>query len=86
MGSGRYLTNTSPTTAPGRPAEPVPEGFTATIDYEDDRGRRYKDSYDLTLKTFLNQTRSAPSNTDEPGMKRRLLEALETIARRVGRY
>lgn len=66
--------------------EPVPDDFTVTIRYSDTRGREYIDSYDLTMNTLRDQTRSYPSNTDERGMQRRFMRALESIARGVGQH
>jgi hypothetical protein len=84
MGPGRRLTNIYAQMVDGQPDEPVPEDFTVAFDYEDSRGDSYHDRYLLSLKTLLNQTTSQPSNTDEPGMRKRLLAALEAIARGVG--
>lgn len=64
-------------------AEPVPYAFTVKIAYQDSRGRNYEDSYDLTLDALRNETTSSPSNTDEAGMRRRLVNAVEEIARGV---
>lgn len=66
--------------------EPTPDDFIVTITYFDSHGRRYTDSYDLTISTLRDQTRSYPSNTDEKGIQRRWVKALEAIARGVGRH
>ncbi|BBZ09678.1 hypothetical protein MDOR_38470 [Mycolicibacterium doricum] len=66
--------------------EPVPDDFSITFRYSDMRGRRYEDTYELSLSTLLDQTGSYPANTDDNGMRRRLVKALEAIARGVGRH
>jgi hypothetical protein len=88
MGPGRRLTNVYGNQlgdGSGNLDEQVPRDVTLTITYKDARDRRYEDRYELTVQTLLNQTTSSPSNTDERGMQRRLLAALEAIARGVGR-
>jgi len=37
----------------------------------------------LTSQTLMNETTTSPSNTDEKGIQRRLVQALEAIARGV---
>lgn len=64
--------------------EPTSEDFTITFDYEDTRGKQFRDTYRLTVETLRNQTGVYPSNTDDKGMRRRHIEALEAIARGVG--
>ncbi|QRY48137.1 hypothetical protein JVX93_15925 [Mycolicibacterium boenickei] len=66
--------------------EPVPDDFTVTISYSDTHGRKYTDSYELTTSTIRDQSGSYPSNTDEKGIQRRWVKALEAIARGVGRH
>jgi hypothetical protein len=66
--------------------EPVPDDFTVTISYSDDRGRKYVDSFELSMFTLRDQTVSRPSNSDPAGIQRRWVSALEAIARGVGRY
>lgn len=93
----RRYSRTIPTFAPGMvmdnyyqdsdgSEEPVPDDFTVTIRYSDTRGRSFIDSYELTLGTLRDQTGSYPGNTDDKGMQRRLVKALEAIARGVGRH
>lgn len=93
----RRYSRTIPTFAPGmvmdnyyqdaeENKEPVPDDFTVTVGYSDTHGREYFDSYDLTINTLRDQTRSYPSNTDERGMQRRFIRALESIARGVGQH
>jgi hypothetical protein len=97
----RRYSQTIPTMAPGRRltniyahwvgdgsdnlAEPVPKQFAATAVYVDAHGRVYEDSYELSLQTLRNQTTSSPSNTDPAGIQKRLVQALEAIARGVNR-
>ena len=69
----------------GQPDENVPETFTITFDYEDPRGRKYRDSYDLTLRTLATQTYTTRTVTGKDAHVRRLAEALESIARNIGR-
>lgn len=88
MGPGRLLTNVyghQRGDGSGDLDESVPRDFVVTISYTDAHSRRYIDSYGLSVQTLLDQTTSSPSNTDERGMQRRLLAALEAIARGVGR-
>lgn len=66
--------------------EPVPDDFTVTIAYTDSHGRKYTDSYDLTMGTLRDQSGAYPANTDEKGIQRRWVKALEAIARGVGRH
>jgi hypothetical protein len=74
-GSGNNLVND----------EPTPQDVTVTISYENARGKRFVDSYELSLRPLQNETESSPSNTDEKGMQRRHIKALETIARALSR-
>lgn len=60
--------------------EDVPLDIAVTVDYEDSHGRQYRDSYALTSQTLMNETTTSPSNTDEKGIQRRLVQALEAIA------
>lgn len=66
--------------------EPVPDEFTVTIRYTDTHGRSYTDSYELAMSTLHDQSGSYPSNTDENGIQRRWVKALEAIARGIGRH
>ena len=66
--------------------EPLPDDFSITFSYEDSRGRKYTDSYQLSLSTLRDETGSYPSNTDEAGQRKRALRALEAIARGIGRH
>ncbi|MGL5827422.1 MAG: hypothetical protein ACRCYU_21830 [Nocardioides sp.] len=86
MGPGRRLTNIyGHLRGDGSSSfdEAVPVILTVTIAYKDSHGREYRDVYDLTTETLRNETTSSPSNTDEKGMQRRLVKALEAIARGV---
>lgn len=65
--------------------EPVPDDFQVNFDYRDDRGRRYRDSYDLSVTLFKHETMAGPSGTTEKQIVRRVTKALEAIARGVGR-
>lgn len=93
----RRYSRTIPTLAPGMvldnfyqdatdATEPVPDDFSVTIRYTDMHGRQYADTYELSLDALRDQTGSYPSNTDERGMQRRWVKALEAIARGVGRH
>lgn len=66
--------------------EPVPDDFTVHFEYEDDRGRRYADDFELSMGTLQNQTGSYPSNTDDLGLRKRTVKAIEAVARGVGRH
>jgi len=86
MGPGRRLTNVyGHRRGDGTAAfdEDVPLDIAVTVDYEDSHGRQYRDSYALTSQTLMNETTTSPSNTDEKGIQRRLVQALEAIARGV---
>jgi hypothetical protein len=67
------------------PREPVPDEFTLTINYDDMRGRHYTDSYELSVVTLQDHIRTNPSGDDESTLQRRTTEAVEAIARGVGR-
>ena len=66
--------------------EPTPDDFTVTINYSDTQGRTYTDGYDLTIDVLKGHAASYPGNTDDKGMRRRAIRALEAIARGVGRH
>lgn len=88
MGPGRRLTNIyGQWTGDGSMdlTESVPRDFSVEITYEDAHGRHYFDTYELSVLALRNQTTSTPSNTDDKGMQRRLVRALEEIARGVHR-
>lgn len=88
MGPGRRLTNIYATWRGDGSEdlhEPVPPELAVTITYTDAHGYRYTDCYDISIYTLRNQTTSSPSNTDEAGMRRRHVQAVEAIARGVHR-
>jgi hypothetical protein len=88
MGPGRRLTNVyGHWTGDGGHEldEPVPQQVTVMIQYKDSHGRSYSDSYLLDVMTLRNQTTTSPGNTDEEGMRKRLVQAVEVIARGVDR-
>lgn len=66
--------------------EPVPDAFAVTICYQDIRGRKYTDTYNLDDRVWPDETRATPGDTDENGLRRREVRAVEAIARGVGRY
>ncbi|MEU0150637.1 hypothetical protein [Micromonospora fulviviridis] len=66
--------------------EPTPADFVIRFDYENDRGKKFVDSYELSLDVLKGQTGSYPSNTDSRGMYRRLVKAIEALARGLGRH
>lgn len=70
----------------GAPDEPLPDIFTITFSYENQHGRRFQDYFVVSLGLLKMQTTSHPANTDERGMERRRVRALEAIGRGVGRY
>ncbi|WP_100482266.1 COG1361 family protein [Mycobacteroides abscessus] len=94
----RRYSRTIPTWAPGMTLdnfyqgagknadEPVPDDFTVIAHYENAHGRRYEDRYTLSMGTIRDQSGSYPSNKDDAGMQRRWVQALEAIARGVGRH
>jgi hypothetical protein len=86
MGPGRRLTNVYGVLlgdGSQELLEQVPSEVTVTIRYEDSHGRTYADAYCLSIETLRHETVSVPGNSDEAGMRRRLVEALEAIARGV---
>lgn len=93
----RRYSRTIPSFAPGQvmdniyqeaadSTEPVPDNFTVTIRYKDMHSRNFTDSYVLSVDTLRDQTGAYPSNTDDKGIQRRLVNAIEAIARGVGRH
>jgi hypothetical protein len=88
MGPGRRLSNIYAHMKPGTGLadEDVPHHLVVDISYKDAHGYAYRDRYGLTLDTLLGETNSNPSNTDEAGMRRRLVRALEETARGVNRF
>lgn len=94
----RRYNRTIPTWAPGMTLdnfyqgagkhadEPVPDEFAVIARYEDAHGRHYEDRYTLSMGTIRDQSGSYPGNTDDKGMYRRWVQALEAIARGVGRH
>jgi hypothetical protein len=90
MPPGRQLFNIYSVGVPGSGStlvndEPTPEDVTVAISYENVRGRKFSDSYELSVRTLSNETESNPSNTDERGMQRRHIRALESIAKTLSR-
>lgn len=86
MGPGRRLTNVyGHRRGDGTAAydEDVPQNLVVVVSYADGQDRKYKDRYDLSTETLMNETTTSPSNDDEKGMQRRLVKALEAIARGV---
>jgi hypothetical protein len=92
----RRYSRTVPTFGPGmvmhdvyqsasEPFEPVPDDFTLTVDYDDTHGRHYTDSYELSVTTLRDHTRTEPGDRDEPALQLRVARAVEAIARGVGR-
>ncbi|MBN7388546.1 Uncharacterised protein [Mycobacteroides abscessus subsp. abscessus] len=67
-------------------SEPVPDECTITFCYRDSHGRRYTDSYPLTMATVRDQTGAYPSSKYEGAMEKRLTEAVEALARNFGRH
>ena len=66
--------------------EPVPLTFSVTIDYKDHRRKKaYSDRYDLSIDTLMDGTTSNPSGTDEQKLRKRSTQALEAIAKLLGR-
>lgn len=94
----RRYSRTIPTWAPGMTLdnyyqgagknadEPVPDDFAVIARYEDAHGRQYEDRYVMSMGTIRDQSGSYPSNTDDKGLQRRWIKALEAIARGVGRH
>lgn len=88
MGPGRRLTNIyGQWTGDGSMdlTESVPHDFSVSITYEDAHGTEFLDVYELSVLTLRNQTTSTPSTTNDKGVQRRLVRALEEIARGVHR-
>jgi hypothetical protein len=67
------------------PDEPVPEEFTLTINYFDMHGREYNDSYELSVEWLRDHIYSRPGDTHDEAIRRRIAEAVEAVARGVGR-
>ncbi|KXO87848.1 hypothetical protein AXK56_15855 [Tsukamurella pulmonis] len=65
--------------------EPVPDNFFVTLKYEDDREREYGDTFELSMTLLRKQSGAYPSTSGEAGERRRLVKAVEHIARGVGR-
>jgi hypothetical protein len=65
----------------GNDLEPVPDDFVLTIAYQDDRGRDYRDSYDLSVSILHDSMFSRPNGDPQD----RIADAVEAIARGVGR-
>jgi hypothetical protein len=92
----RRYSRTVPTFGPGMvmhdvyqsanpPFEPVPEDFTLTIDYYDAHDRHYTDSYELSVITLHDHTRTESADNDLPNLQRRTTRAVEAVARAIGR-
>jgi hypothetical protein len=69
----------------GEPFEPVPEEFSLTINYFDMHDQEYTDSYELSVITLRDHIYTRPGDTDDEAMRRRVAEAVEAVARGVGR-
>ena len=54
------------------------------FNYRDDRNRKYFDKYVLSTYVLSLQTGAYPSTDSEEGMNRRLVKAVESIARGLG--
>jgi hypothetical protein len=61
----------------------VPDESPLTIDHDDTRNRHYTDSYELSVVTLRDHTRTNPSGDYQPVLVRRTAEAIEAIARGV---
>lgn len=85
MPPGRRLYNVYTKMNNDSNTERTPDEITVTFHYQDTRNRRYNDSYQLTIKTLMNEVQSFPANTDEHGMNIRQIKAIESIARSLGR-
>jgi hypothetical protein len=92
----RRYSRTVPTFGPGMvmhdvyqeanpPLEPIPNEFTLTIDYEDAHDRHYTDSYELSVITLHDHTRTESGDNDPPDLQRRTTCAVEAVARAIGR-
>lgn len=72
----------------GENMEPLPDSFTVKVSYEAQRGRksdyRYCDTFHIAMGDWRGETRSV--NTTRDAEPKRVAEALEAIARAVGRY
>lgn len=69
----------------GRNDLPLPDAFVVTIAYSSDTGRHYEDRFPLTVGSLQGQTVASPSTPTEAGQRKRAVDALESIARGVGR-
>ncbi|MFT3716476.1 MAG: hypothetical protein QM774_11160 [Gordonia sp. (in: high G+C Gram-positive bacteria)] len=65
--------------------EPVPDSFAVVVTYIDDRNRKYVDTYELSTEVLSLQTGSYPSTDSDTGRQKRLVAAIESIARGIGR-
>lgn len=72
----------------GENMEPLPDSFTVKVSYEAQRGRksdhRYCDTFHIAMGDWQGETRSV--NTTPNAEPKRVAEALEAIARGLGRY
>lgn len=64
--------------------QPVPDAITVSFDYRDDRNRKYFDKYELSTYVLGLQTGAYPSTDSEKGIHKRLVKAIESIARGLG--
>lgn len=90
MAPGRQLFNVYSVGIPDqggmlRNDEPTPDDIRITIAYENSRGKKFTDTYELSLDTLMNETESFPGDADEKAMQRRQTKALESIARTLSR-
>lgn len=88
LAPGQRLSNIwwSDNTAPGSTSpvnmEPTPEVCAVTIEYRDDRRRRYRDEFSLVVDTML-MTTYATESTSTKGRLGQIAESLESLARDV---
>jgi len=61
------------------------EEFVVNVHYEDDRKRSYRDEFPLAMDVLGHQSGAYPSTSGEAGERRRLVKAVEHIARGIGR-
>ena len=64
--------------------EPVPDDFVVKCDYQDSHGRRYSESFKLSMAPIRGATFQTPGDKSASGLLERTAVALERIAEAIG--